>query len=64
MTGTVIADELHLTVRMPADLPAVEAEAVRRTLADPAFTDRLRNAIRAAVREFPALVPVAVTVSR
>jgi hypothetical protein len=61
---TVVVDELHLTVRMPVDLPAGEAEAVRRTLAEPAFVDRLRAAIVAAVQEFPALAPVAVAVSR
>jgi hypothetical protein len=64
MPPTVIADELHVTVRMPADLPSGEAVAVRRTLAEPAFIDRLRDALLAAVREFPALAPVAVTVSR
>jgi hypothetical protein len=60
----VVVDELYVTVRMPADLPTGEAEAVRRTLAEPGFVDRLRAAILAAVREFPALAPVAVTVSR
>jgi len=64
MADTVVIDELHLTVRMPAVLPAGEAEAVRRTLSEPAFVDRLRAAVLAAVREFPALAPVAVTVSR
>jgi hypothetical protein len=64
MPPTVVADELHVTVRMPAGLPAGEAEAVRRTLAEPAFVDRLRAAVLAAVREFPALAPVAVAVSR
>lgn len=64
MPPTVIADELHVTVRMPADLPAAEVEAVRRTLAEPAFVDRLRAAVLAALREFPDLASVAVTVSR
>jgi hypothetical protein len=64
MPPTVVAEELHVTVRMPADLPAGDAEAVRRILADPAFSDRLRAAVRAAVGEFPALAQVAVTVSR
>ena len=64
MLPTLVADELHLTVRMPADLPAGEAEAVRRTLADRAFVDRIEAAIQAAVREFPALAPITVTVSR
>ena len=64
MPPTVVVDELYLTVRMPVGLPVGEAEAVRRTLADTAFADRLRAAILAAVREFPALAPVVVTVSR
>lgn len=64
MSPTVVADELHVTVRMPADLPAGEAEAVRRTLADPAFADRLRVAVEATVREFSALAPVIMNVSR
>lgn len=64
MPPSVVADELHVTVRMPADLPAGDAEAVRRTLADPDFVDRLRAAVLAVVQEFPALAPVAVTVTR
>lgn len=64
MPPTAVADELHLTVRMSAGLPAGEAEAVRLPLADPAFADRIEAAVQAAVREFPALAPVAVTVSR
>lgn len=64
MPPIVVADELHVTVRVPADLPAGEAEAVRRTLADPVFADRIGAAVLTAVREFPALAPVVVTVSR
>lgn len=64
MPPTVVVDELHLTVRMPADLPAGEAQAVRRSLAEPAFVDLLRDAILAAVRQLPNLDKVAVTVSR
>ncbi|QDU21731.1 hypothetical protein [Urbifossiella limnaea] len=64
MPPTVVVDELHLTVRMPADLPAGEAEAVRRTLAELAFLDHVRAAVLAVVREYPTLAPVAVTASR
>lgn len=64
MSKTVVIDELHLTVRVPADLPEEAAGAVRRALADPAFVARLRAAVRAVVREFPALAPVVVAVSR
>lgn len=64
MTGTVLIDELHVTVRVPADVTDADREAVRRTLAGDAFADRLRDAIAAVVREFPGLAPAAVTVSR
>lgn len=64
MTGTVLIDELHFTVRVPADLTEPEVEAVRRTLTSDAFVDRLRYAVAAVVREFPALAPATVIVSR
>lgn len=55
MPKTVMIDEVHLTVRVPADLPAHDADAVRRTLLGDEFMDRLRRAIRATVRAFPEL---------
>ena len=64
MPKAVVIDELFVTVRVPADLPEKEAGAVRETLSGDAFLDRLRAAILAAVQEFSALAPVAVTVSR
>jgi hypothetical protein len=64
MPKAVVIDELLVTVRVPADLPEKEAEAVRETLSGDTFLDRLRAVILAAVREFPALGPVAATVSR
>ena len=64
MTATVIVDELHVTVRVPAGLSGPEVEAVRRVLDGDAFPDRLRDAVEAAVREFPELAPIVVTVSR
>jgi hypothetical protein len=64
MAKTVVIDELHLTARVPADLPDADAEAARRTLAGDDFTERLRRAIRAAVRAFPELVAVRVSVTR
>ncbi len=64
MGDTVLIDELHLTIRVPADLAEPEIEAVRRTLAGNAFADRLRDAIASVAREFPDLAPAAVAVSR
>ncbi len=64
MGETVLIDELHLTVLVPADLTEPEVDAVRRMLTSDAFADRLRYAVAAVVREFPALAPAAVIVSR
>jgi hypothetical protein len=61
---TVVIDELHLTVRVPTDLPDGEADAVRRTLAGGEFTASLRRAVRVVLREFPDLAPARVTLSR
>lgn len=64
MTGTTLIDELHLTVRVPADLNEADRATVYRTLAGDAFLDRLQDAIAAVVLEFPALAPAAVALSR
>jgi hypothetical protein len=64
MAKTVVIDELIVTARVPADLPDKEAAAVRRALLGDAFAGRLRRAIRGAVRAFPELARVRVTVSR
>ena len=55
MTKTVVIDELHLTCRIPRDLPDNEADAVRRALGGKEFLNRLRRAVRDACRGFPAL---------
>lgn len=64
MPKTVVIDELHLTVRVPADLPEADAEAVRRTLAGAEFMARLRRAVRLVVRASPELTRVRVTLTR
>ena len=64
MPKTVLLDELHLTVRIPADLPAARAAAARGVVAGAAFLVRLRWAVRAAVRAFPELTPVRVRIAR
>lgn len=60
----VTIDEIHLICRIPADLPDDEAEAVRETLAGDEFMDRLRRAVRAALRAFPELSTVRVSLTR
>ncbi|QDU19750.1 hypothetical protein [Urbifossiella limnaea] len=64
MAKSVVIDELHVTVRVPAGLPDEYAEAVRDALAGTAFMDRLRQAVRAAVRAFPELAAVRFSLTR
>ena len=64
MAKTVIIDELHLTFRIPNDLPDTEAEAIRQALAGADLMNRLRRAIRDAIRVFPELAVVRVSLTR
>jgi hypothetical protein len=61
---TNLIDELHLTVRVPDELPEEKLAAIRRTLADDEFLDQLRQAVRDAFRAFPDLVPCRPSLSR
>jgi hypothetical protein len=62
MAKTVLIDELHITLRIPAGLP--DLAAVRRTLQESKFLNRLRRAVRAAVRTWPQLASCRLKVSR
>jgi hypothetical protein len=64
MPKTVVIDELHVTLRVPADLPDAAAETVRQALAGSGFIARIREAVRATVRASPELAAVRVTVTR
>lgn len=64
MAKTAVIDELHVTVRVPADLPESEAGTVRRALLGEDFLRRLRGAVRAAVRAFPELTRCRVSLTR
>lgn len=64
MPETVVIDELHLTVRVPADLPEDQSEIVRRTLHGEEFMARLRRAVRRAFRAHPELAVVTVALTR
>ena len=64
MPKSVMIDELHLSFRVPADLPETEADAVRTALDDPAVLAWLRRVVRAAVRAVPDLAAVRVTLAR
>lgn len=45
MSRTVMLDELHLTFRIPAALPAQQVKAIRRVLNSKRFTAALRRAV-------------------
>ena len=64
MPDAVIVDELHLTGRGPAGLPAAGREAVRAALADAVFLARLAESVRAAFRAHPSLAAATVSLSR
>jgi len=64
LAKSVVIDELHLTIRVPTDLPDDEAEAIRRTLEGDDFMNRLRRAVRATLRAVPELSTVRVSLTR
>jgi hypothetical protein len=64
MAKNIIIDELHLTLRIPNDLPDDEAEAVREILVGDEFIGRLRRAVRAVLRAFPELSTIRVSLTR
>ncbi len=64
MAKSIIIDEIHLTVRISSDLPDDEAAAIRTALAGDDFMTRLRRAVRAALRAFPELAVVRVSLTR
>ncbi|HVK09431.1 MAG TPA: hypothetical protein VM597_11705 [Gemmataceae bacterium] len=64
MPHPVVIDELFLTLRVPADLPDADVEAVRRVLAGAAFLPRLRKTVRAVIQSHPELARVRAKVSR
>jgi len=63
MSHLVVLDELHVTFRIPAPLPAPAVRAIRRTLAGPAFAAAVRRAVLAVMRERSALKTVRATIS-
>lgn len=63
-TKTVVIDEIHVTFRIPNDLPDDTAETVRETLAGDEFMSRLRRAVRITLRAVPELAVVRVSLTR
>ena len=63
-TKTVVLDELHLTLRIPSDLPDDEVEEIRELLAGDEFLSRLREVVRGFLREFTELSLVRLSLTR
>jgi hypothetical protein len=64
MAKSVVIDELHLTVRVPTELPDSDVETVRVTLLGAEFMTRLRQAVRGVIRSYPEMTRVRVTLNR
>ena len=64
MSRTVLIEQFHVSIRVPATLPDPEVVAIRRTLSTFEFVTRLRRALRSAIRADPALAAVRLSVSR
>jgi len=64
MAKYVVIEELHLTVSVPADLPAKTVEQVTRGLGSKMFRARLLKAVKRLMADLPALAGVRVRISR
>jgi hypothetical protein len=64
MPKSISLDTFLVTLKVPRDLPAANGTKIRRTLNRTGFQTRLRQAVEAAVKQFPTLQLVTVSVSR
>jgi hypothetical protein len=64
MEKTIVLDELHVTFRIPSDLPPARSEELGLLLKGTTFMKRLRRAIRTVVRGDSELDVVCVFLSR
>ena len=64
MAKTIVLDELHVTFRIPSDLPFARSDELGLLLKKPDFMKRLRRAIRTIVRGNSELDVVCVFLSR
>jgi hypothetical protein len=64
MARTILIDELHVALRAPRDLTAAQHRVLRKALRRPTLLPALARAVRAALRRYPSLRPVRVTVAR
>ena len=64
MAKTILFEEFHVTIFVPAALPKTTIAAARRTLTSKRFQTRLRDAIDTIFRRHSALKFVKFTISR
>jgi hypothetical protein len=64
MAKLVMIDEVHVTLRVPADLSGDRIVDIRRVLLGQAFLGRLRRLLRAVLRSYPELAPVRAFLTR
>ena len=64
MSRGVVFDQIHITIRIPHELPEDQSEEIRRTLMGEGFMNHLRRAVRSTVRLHPELAIVRVSLGR
>ncbi len=64
MAKSIVFDEIHVTFRVPQELPEDQSEGLHRTLTGKEFMARLQRAVRSVVRADPTLAIVRVGLSR
>lgn len=64
MSAYVLFDEVHLIVRVPADLEESACETIQRILESRSFRSALHQAVRQVLRQYPELEPIRVRISR
>ena len=64
MSDQFLLEEFHVGIYVPRRLADEATDQIHRVVDSRRFRSRLGRAVRAVVREFPALRPVRVRVSR
>ncbi len=63
MAKTILMEEFHVAVLVPANLPKTQYASMRRTLTSTRFQTRLRAAIANVFRRHPSLTRVKFSLS-
>jgi hypothetical protein len=64
LAKSILIDEFHLSISVPADLPQHACDAIIRALDSPRLHAVLRQAVREALQHFAALRRVKVRLTR